>query len=156
MTWWMWLVVVAISAATFGLGAYCALVFGPKRPVDVDRVHAAVGVLLMVVALVVVVDIVYLQVDYRRFAENAVRADQEQIDCNRRTIEALMTISRERRLVDDQARMFDIALLGWLRRADPNDTPMLNALEQATLDVAEARSSMVKVYDSVDFPDCHG
>lgn len=151
MNAWIWLVVVIICIATFGLGVYAALVFGPRRPINTDRVHAAVGVVLMVVAMIVVVDIIYLQADYKKFAEAALQADKQQIACNKKTLDALMQVSHERRAVDDQARAFDLSLLAFLHA----ETPVTRkALEDAAVSVSDARLTMMKVYDSVDMSPC--
>lgn len=151
MTWWLWLVVIALCAAMFGIGVYASLVFWPRKPADLDRVHAAMGVVFVIVALIVVVDIVYLQADYQRFAIRARLADEQQIACNRKTLGALTSISHERRMVDDQAREFDFALLAFLAEGTPATK---EALVSAAKDVADARASMVKVYDSVVLQAC--
>lgn len=151
--WWVWLIVAAIGAATFGLGMYTSLVFNQKHEADIGRVNAAFGIALMVIALIVVVDIVYLQVDYRRFADRARVADQEQITCNRQTLQGLMRISAERRKVDEQAKDFDVALRAWLHSGRLQDD--FDLLDNSLDNVIAARQDMMKVYDSVDYPACN-
>lgn len=160
MTWWMWLIVVVISLVSFVLGGYAALVFAPRMlgQLDVDRVNAALGICLMVVAGAVVVDIVYLQANYRDFTEKAAQADRAQVECNRKTLDSLAKISVARRQVDEYARAFDLALIDYLRESvlvGKPATKTLATLDEATDRVAQSRADMLTLYARTDlYPRC--
>lgn len=155
MSWWLWIVAVALGGCLFGLGMLTSWVLRTRA--DIRRPQLLLGVFFTVIALMVAADTVQLQVRFHEHVDEQMTAEQGQLECNQRQTDALVVTGRARRDVDVAALAYDRALQAFLAaplsEREPGDPAVVNL--STALDVlVAARRLSAQTYTDHPLPDC--